>query len=193
MATNTLSFRFKGSRDYVQGGDVFDVLEQWLKKQGKYIQELNFRSFSANQLACVFTEPSENITAEGKAVDNDGTQTLFWLTETAEPVTERHPFDEDAITSHARIEGKVIEASNTAQYSVIEQIIALTKALNYSLTPDINGKWVFAQLRLKEALPESADNFSIRQKTLLGGRFSTQEIKLDNRVVGDIRFITSQS
>lgn len=193
MSTNELLFRFKGDRNYIHGSDIFDDLEQWLKKQGKYIQELSFRSFSDKHLACVFSEPADEIKAEGKALDSEGKQTLFWLIETSQPVVERYPFDEDAITSHAQITGKTIEASATDTYSVIEQVIALTKALNYSLTPDIDGKWVFGQLRLKETLPEEAQHFVIRQKTLLGGRFSTQEIKLDDRVVGDIRFITSKS
>lgn len=193
MKTNQLYFRFKGSRDYIHGSDVFDVLEQSLKLEGKHIQELTFRDFSANHLACVLIEPIADVKAEGKAVDSEGNKTLFWLIETDEPVTERYPFEENKITCHARIIGKTIEASNTEQFSVIEQIVALTKALNYSITPGVNGKWVFGQLRLQEALPGVVENFIIRQKALLDSRFSIHEIKLDNCVVGDIRFITSKS
>src|SRR5690606_38600721 len=132
-----------------------------------------------HNLDCVLTEPQQEVSAQGVALDSQGQPTPFWLIATTEPVSERYPFDEDAITCHAQIDGKTIAARNTAQYSVIEQIIALTKALNYSLNPDVNGKWVFGQLRLKEALPAAVEHLLIRQKTLLGGRFSTQEITLD--------------
>lgn len=188
-----LRFRFKGERNYVQGGDIFDALEAWFGDQEWQLLELSFRGFSRRQMCCVLDNPGEDIKAEGVVIDRNGQRAPFWLLETDEPVTERYPFDEDAITRHAQQDGKTISASATPGYSVIEQIIALTKALNYRLTPEVNGKWVFGQLRLNQPLPKNAEHFVIRQKTLLAGRFSVQEVALDGKVVGQIRFITSES
>lgn len=192
VESNKLHFRFKGSRNYVQGGDIFDALDRWFAEQGMRVLDIVFRGFTSNQLVCLMSEPEKAVTAEGSAVDKHGNRTPFWLVEAAEPVVERYPFDEEAITGHAKIAGKTIEADETSGYSVIEQIIALTKALNYSLVPEVKGKWVFGQLRLNEALPQKVVHYKIRQKTQLAGRFSVQEITLDGCVVGEIRFITSQ-
>lgn len=193
LDTNKLRFRFKGSRNYIQGGDIFNALEQLFSEHDKHVLELSFRHFSGNQMVCVLDNPGETAKAEGKAVSDDGSSTPFWLVESAEPVTDRYAFDEDAITGHAKIEGKIIEANATPAYSVIEQVIALTKALNYALAPEIKGKWVFGQLRLLTPLPKAVKRLRIRQKTLLAGRFSVQEIELDGVDVGQIRFITSES
>ena len=190
---NGLHFRFKGDRGYVQGGDIFDELHALLGKQAKQILELSFRGFSNRQMRCLFADPGQGSKAEGVAVDAAGLRQPFWLVETDQLVTERYPFDEDAITSHAQLDGKAISANATSGYSVIEQIIALTKALNYHITPSVNGKWVFGQLRLGQPLPQAATHFVIRQKTLLAGRFSVQEVELDGKLIGQIRFITSES
>lgn len=191
--SNKLYFRFKGGRDYIHGSDIFDALDAWFEESGQRVQELSFRHFSRNHLACVFDDPRDDITVEGKSVDEKGKQDPFWLVETPETVTERYSFDEEAITGHADIEGDTIEANATEGYSVIEQIIALTKALNYARTPDVDGKWVFGQLRLRAALPKEVACYRIRQKILLAGCFSVQEILLDGRAAGQIRFISSQS
>ncbi|WP_313290425.1 hypothetical protein [Stutzerimonas nitrititolerans] len=190
---DVLYFRFKGERNYVQGGDIFDALQVLFSKQDAQVLELSFRGFSSRQMRCLLDNPGTEYKAEGVVIDLTGQRLPFWLVETDQPVTERYAFDEDAITSHAQIDGKVISASATAGFSVIEQIIALTKALNYQIAPDINGKWVFGQLRLKQPLPQTAEHFLIQQKTLLAGRFSVQEVTLDGKVIGQIRFITSES
>jgi len=190
---SSLNFRFKGSRGYVQGGDIFDAVEALVGQQEKHVLELSFREFSHMHMKCVFYNPEEKAKAEGVTIDKEGRKERFWLIETKDAVTERYAFDEEAIVSCAHIDGKTLVAKATPGYSVIEQIIAHTKALNYQITPDIKGKWVFGQLRLSQPLPVSAEQFCICQKTLLAGRFSVQEITLDDQAVGQIRFITSES
>lgn len=187
-----LKFRFKGARNYIQGGDIFDVVEKALAGEGRHVIEMTFRHFSSHQLVLVPSDPGASAMTEGLALNHDGTRTPFWLVETDDPVTERYPFDEDAITRDARIDGRSILSAGVAQFSVIEQVIALTKALNYKRAPDVDGKWVFAQLRLAEPLPDAAKSYLIEQKTLLANRFSAQDIILDGKRYGEIRFITGK-
>lgn len=187
-----LHFRFKGARNYIQGGDIFDVVEKAFAEEDRHIVGLTFRHFSSRQLALAVSDPGAAAMTEGVVLNKDGTRSPFWLVETEVPVIERHPYDEDAITRGARIEGKSIHADGVTQFSVIEQVIALTKALNYQRAPDVDGKWVFAQLRLAGPLPVSAKRYQIQQKTLLANRFSTQDIILDGQHCGEIRFITGK-
>ena len=74
-------------------------------------------------------------------------------------------------------------------FSPIEELIALTKRLNYELTPDIDGKWVFGQMNLKCGLPDEYSQLRITRNCIVSGRFSVNDIKFDSKHVGDIRFI----
>ena len=58
-----LRFRFKGERNYVQGGDIFDALEAWFGDQEWQLLELSFRGFSRRQMCCVFDNPGVDIKA----------------------------------------------------------------------------------------------------------------------------------
>lgn len=187
-----LRFCFKGARNYVQGGDIFDVAEGWFKLRGQNILSIKFKHFTSEHLRCVLEDPGTVATAEGETIDAAGDRTSFWLVGTGEAVQRRREYDEDRITNPARIIEKRIESKQVSGFSVIEQIIGLTKALNYALSPQISGKWVFAQLCLSEPLPASANHILIRQKSLLANTFSTQQIFLDGKQVGEIRFVVAQ-
>jgi hypothetical protein len=189
--TITFHFRFKGQRNYVHGSDIFNALEVEFRPDGKHVSVLSFRHFAQNQLQAHFEKPgdSEGVVVEGQLRESAGREIPFWLTQTGEAVKDRYPFDEDAITGPAMIDGDTITAPGLAEFSVIEQVIALTKALNYAKSPDVSGKWVFGQLKLQQALPEAASRYLIRQKSLLANRFSVQTVVLDDIPVGEIRFI----
>lgn len=187
-----LQFQFKGERDYVHGTDIFDVLEDAFEARRVRILELNFRGFARHQMTCVFTEPGTAARVSGIAVDESGGRISFWLIEREEQITERYAFGEDAIADGAVVKNKSIRNELKDGFSVIEHVVALTKRLNYILTPDVQGKWIFGQLRLKRPLPPVARGVEIIQKSMLAGRFSVQEIILDGENVGRIHFITSE-
>ena len=61
--------------------------------------------------------------------------------------------------------------------------------LNYSVCPLEKGQWVFGQLDLAEPLTVEYQHMEIRMKNLLTGRFSINEVYVDGRPVGAMRFI----
>ena len=117
----------------------------------------------------------------------------FWIRETDEPVIDSYPFDEDAITSGAVLEAEIIRSGHANPYTVIENIIALTKKLNYALSPNINGKWLFGQIDLKKALPTEWDSIKIERTICVGTSFSRNRIVIDGGDCGEIRFIGGKS
>lgn len=87
------------------------------------------------------------------------------------------------------IDERTIRGKQTNPYSLIENIIALTKRLNYMLAPDVEGKWLFGQLDLKEALPNDWNDLVIARTVAVGNAFSRNRISIDGQEFGEIRFI----
>lgn len=191
-----LELRYKGDRNYLQGGDIVQFLEDnldtWLEGDGWWLSRLAFRRFARNQLDLVWEAPGDqrDAVAEGLFRRN-GNDRRFWLTESDRPVAGRYPFDEDALVAGAHIDGETREATLAAPegFRPIEAIVALTKKLNYVVTPDVEGKWVFGQIQLEGPLPRQFRTLGITMKSAVAGRFSVNRIDMDGRKAGVIRFI----
>ncbi|MFB1489889.1 MULTISPECIES: hypothetical protein [unclassified Thiocapsa] len=187
--------KFKGTRNYLQGGDIYNAIAEALSARfGGHLVRLAFKHFARNQCQLLFQHPAET----GKVMGNgtwqaaSGEMQRFWLCETDRPVTESYPFDEDAITAPAQLEGEAIVGHRSNDYSVIENVIALTKRLNYSLSPDVDGKWLFGQLDLTAGLPDTWQTIRIDRMVCVGDSFSRNRILIDGTDYGEIRFIGGQ-
>jgi len=128
------------------------------------------------------------LVAQGRASHADKDRS-FWIVESQQPATGRYDFDEDSVVAPAVRDGEEIVLEKRSNYTPIEEVIALTKRLSYELSPDIDGKWVFGQLNLSCALPNDYSSLRISRVSEIAGRFSVNNIFVDNHNVGDIRFI----
>lgn len=188
----TLYLKFKGSRSYLQGGDIYNAVSERLTERfDGYISRLIFRHFARRQMELLLDKPTDisNVVADGAWQTPDGPSLQFWLRETSQPVTESYPFDEDAISTPAVIHNTVIHGKRSNPYSLIENIIALTKKLNYALSPNVEGKWVFCQLDMKTKPPAEWKVIDITRKIAVGASFSRNSISIDGRDYGEIRFV----
>lgn len=188
----TLHLKYKGSRTYLHGSDIFNALvDLFSETNSGYLSKLVFKSFARNQIEVLLSQPGHDVSTLGNGVwkMTDGAEQRFWLRESREPVAESYPYDEDAITSKAIqvVESILLETQNA--YSTIENIIALTKHLSYLLTPDVDGKWLFGQIDLLQALPERWESIQINRKACVANAFSRNRIEIDGHDIGEIRFI----
>lgn len=193
--TIILKFEFKGSRNYIQGGDFVNRVDAYIREHvhGR-LMRMKFSSFTRAQCELHFSIPGTNkrIVAEGSYVDPAGSSNLFWLSETDQPVTGRREYDEELIVGDAVIDGEKISLSSSTPFTLIEDVIALTKMLNYRLSPDVNGKWVFGQLKLTEPMPDTHTDILVNRTAILAGKFSNNVVSIDGRVIGDLRFIVAR-
>ncbi|MCT7655661.1 ketoacyl-ACP synthase III [Oceanimonas sp. NS1] len=113
----------------------------------------------------------------------------FWVVEESRAVIGRYPFDEDGLVEPAIIEGNTIKITSLNQYNTIENVVALTKRINYKLSPDVDGKWVFGQVELIQKLPERFSTLEIVRVSERANKFSCNAIKIDGNEIGEIRFI----
>ena len=187
-----IELKYKGNRTYLQGGDIFNALmESFLQIGDGFISRLVLKSFAINQIKVLHKAPDRDkgILGNGLWKYTDGSEQRFWLQETEEPVTDSYSFNEDAITDEATLSGEAILLEMQNEYTLIENIIALTKRLNYLLSPDVRGKWLFGQIDLHRALPEYWKLIEIERKICVGNSFSRNIIQIDGDVYGEIRFI----
>jgi hypothetical protein len=188
----TLYLKYKGSRNYLQGGDIYNAIDDLLSARfSGHLACLVFKRFARNQIELQFEKPDDS----SRLVGHGTWQILpadvveFWMQETTQHVTDSYPFQEECITQPAEVEGTMIRGRRENAYSLIENIIALTKCLNYALTPDVDGKWLFGQLNLEKALPTEWDEIVVRRGVDVGNRFSRNQIEIDGEGFGEIRFI----
>ncbi|MDP1859620.1 MAG: hypothetical protein Q8K82_13175 [Gemmatimonadaceae bacterium] len=185
---------FKGARSYIQGGDVVnrlqDVTPDLLGDPGLWVSSIAFRRFT--HLDCrVSADPPdrERLVADVWVTGTTGTKTSLWLEETDAAPAGRYEFNEQAIIASATCEGEEITAPRADFCSAVELAIALTKELNYRLSPEPDGRWVFGQLSLTERLPAAFSQLRVRRRSAIPGRFSVNELWFDGRFVGTMRFI----
>jgi hypothetical protein len=188
-----LGLGFKGERTYIQGGDIYNAIAATVSDADPtaFVEHLVFREFARRDCDLVREKPGNDavLIAQGRSRSNDGRHP-FWVTESQRDAVGRRPFDEDSITDAAVSAGSEIWSQQRSAYTPIEEIIALTKRLAYELTPEVEGKWVFGQIDLDGPLPTAYGKLVIVQKNLIAGRFSVNEITMDETVIGNIRFIT---
>ena len=193
-----LHLRYKGDRNYLQGGDFYNRINSMAPTitglDGAYLSQIVFRAFCRNDADICFYPPSSNniVVGSGDCVSGENFKKKFWIIESDRLVKERYPFDEARIVEPAAWTSTTITLSLKTGYTPIEEAIALTKALSYKTYPSVLGKWVFGQLDLKQPFQSEYGTIHIEQKTSFAGKFILNAIYQDNTFVGDIRFIVGK-
>lgn len=138
--------------------------------------------------------PSQEAHQVGNGIwrDDKGDEIRFWIVEGKEEVVSRYPFDEEKLIAPSHVSEGTITLDVYNEHSAIENIVALTKKLNNTLTPEINGKWVFGQIDLIKPLPPIFNQIKIIRTNERKGMFSCNQVVIDKELVGEIRFIVGQ-
>lgn len=192
-----LSTPFKGTRHYIHGTDLFNTAEAIAElvtgARGAHISKLTFTRFAYHQCDLVVspdaTDEASNQMGAGEFSLPDGSYQPFCLCEGTQAPLERRPYDEDGMVAAASYADQSATLQAPIQYSSIEAVIALTKVLNYRLSPPKVGKWVFGKIELTQALPAIQNYLTITRTKSVPGRFSVSEINIDGAKVGTIQFI----
>jgi hypothetical protein len=191
-----LAISYKGDRTYLQGGDFFNALMVTATEIGPdaFVDRLTFRRFACR--ACLVTtdqhvDPSKVIGQVRFRLPHDSSHQDAWLIESDIVVTDRRPFDEALLLANASLDvsRRYAQLPVRSIYTPIEDVIALTKHLNYAISPEVTGKWVFGQLDLFQPLDSSYIALEIQMQNLIANRFSVNHILTDGCRIGTIRFI----
>ena len=193
-----LTLRYKGSRDYLHGSDFFnalmDINEEITGHSDSFVDRLTFRHYARKMCEITNTKPNDPDKVVGQVrytVPDDKSHIKFWLVETDNSVADRYPFDETIILDEINLDQEKRSAvlAQRSVYTSIEDVIVLTKHLNYAISPITNGNWLFGQIDLTEPLTDYYQSLEIQMKNLIEGKFSVNDILIDDRQIGTIRFI----
>jgi hypothetical protein len=129
---------FKGERHYVHGTSLFDGAEAELRERfgdGAYISHLTIRRMA--RTACALVYHDEYMPGISKPVAS----LRYWdgrsfqkgiIEETGHAIVDRVAYPEADIVKDARIDGMAIHHAQRTRFTVVEEIVALTKAVAHS-------------------------------------------------------------
>lgn len=157
MTRGEVRFRFKGSRTYVQGPDLYERLLDNCG-DGRNVTDIQFSMHGfietpAGELVMTTDEAEFETLGEAPVqcrLSIDGQRRWVKLFPRADPpaVAERYDYDETLIIRQCRKEENSIRLAGTSPCSFIETVVAMNKQLLTLLFPDKPGQWVFSRIDL---------------------------------------------
>ncbi len=185
-----LDFCFKGSRKYVHGTDIFTKLTENYNNDMKNI-DLAFHAITVRNMTFFIEKPKNSeIKVTFRCLLNENKIKLFGI-ENNSSVNCQYEYMEEKIVENSLInipEENIILQTQT-EYSFIEHIVAMNKALVETLYSDVQGKWYFTRLQLKEFI--SMSDISSLQLTLKSNfqfKLTKSAILVNDLEVGFIYF-----
>lgn len=195
-----LTFCFKGSRDYVQGGDIFNEVIQIIKSREECQSNLNIDLIMRNVLRTnanlFFVEKTDDnsyklVNATINISCNTNRYEMI-LVENDIPINQRNDYFEEEIIKSVLFneDEKSISLGKSNYYTVIERIIALNKVLLNKLFPNHGRKWYFVKIKLRNWDINMNDSASLKLvfKKNLDFKLTDTIISVEGEQVGNIYF-----
>jgi hypothetical protein len=159
-----LKFCFKGSRNYVQGGDIYNAVSDWLAANGcadATALDLSMHRLCSQNLTGEISDVPDPVRGENDKLlvrfKSGGQAYTLLLRESGEPITGRNPYPEEDILKAASFDpdSRSISVSEPLPFTNIEIVVALNKELLKRLFPEVTGKWYFTRLQLDRPLGQT--------------------------------------
>ena len=150
-----VQFRFKGTRDYVQGPDLFNALVAIHRPEALRNIRFTVHGFVRNAHCEMFHARSREALADLADVkarasfDRDGVPQWVVLKESSTPgPVQRTDYDEARVVDRCEIRERSAVLMGASPYTFIETIVSMNKHLHQSVFPDAVGKWIFTGIDL---------------------------------------------
>lgn len=199
MNAQTLEFRFKGNRSYVQGPDIFNSVSKVAYSNDLgYISRLKFNFPLRSNAKFIEGNALEQFSndrfcATGMLTNINNSRCPFALLPLADSwVRDRYYYDEEEITNALAIneDSKSATLLSSTRYSLMEEIVASIKFINNTLCLPDSKKWLFTGISLKSPIPESRLNLPLKVvlRQLIANSFSRNEVFLGVDHLGTVDF-----
>ncbi len=183
-----LNLKFKGNRTYLQGPDIFSALVTFIPVTGSVYFQMN--RLIDRQIEIVKLPSSkiqlQDLSGVFKYWDNDNAIEIGIL-ESKEEITERYNYDEEAVISGATILDKEGTLPSSSEFSFIERVVALNKAMLQQSITENSVKWYFTTLELKY-VPNDGVSIRLSLVRQLGIRLILSSIEVDGFPIGTLGF-----
>lgn len=155
----SLNFKYKGSRTYLHGTDIFNEANKLLREEHS-LETINYFDMLIPKIV------KNNLDIEiyknkkvKKNIDAAVSITFKYhkdsyvclLKQTNRIVESRNEYPEHDIIKKSKLntDDKTIRLTNDSGFSNIENIVAMNKALLQAIYPTFKGKWLFTRLQLR--------------------------------------------
>jgi hypothetical protein len=195
MYTHDFNFRFpmtfKGERDYVTGADIVALAVERARPKGPW--RIDFREPVTHDLTGTWAsrEGLTYLRQRGIAdvvltCTEDGAERYFVFgQDRGRPVTDRIPYDEDAVLAGAVIDGDAISQEGGAG-TIYDRVVALNKRL-LDETVERHPWWKFTRLEC-DRVPRDVRSITILRTANMGALVHS-EIEADGKYLGMIDFM----
>ena len=181
----SLSVSFKGDRTYLQSADIFnEIVAHTGAMRGL---SLSFRHLLSHGLDAIDAGSCDDPSSFPARFRGDGVKGKIDLviSETGRTISERIPYDEEAVVQDSEIAGFSISSRSGGDASLMERIVALNKRLiHQTLKP--GKKLLFTNVILTELLPPDAP-LTLTLDAHLGSRLFRSSIHSGVKI-GEIAF-----
>lgn len=195
MKTKTLDIPLKGSRNYIQGPDLFNAAFETLAEEaggsaGEF--EIAFHRMAHKKVELVWdtdTAP-EDAFAAGSQSTQQG-RARYWMRELDAPLSGRQPYPEDEIVARMTFEEGFSQARLNKEfpYSDMEIWVSMIKAMHQRRFADAAGKWVFVRAKLWAYDPRHAPaSRRVELAATLGTKLTRNLVYLNDEKIGDVFF-----
>jgi len=190
-----LNLQYKGDRNYLQGGDIFNALTDELKaKFGSqaFVSSINYKDLFKQAVELIIAPADKALTGQKATFTGKNGDELIQgaLVETDVDVLGRTSYDESLVVDKCTFGENSISQEQRGGFSAMEEIVSITKALHQKMY-DIEGKWLFVQAGILEALVEDDGLYTVIIKSTVGQRYTRSIISKNGKEIGWIGFSLS--
>lgn len=196
MINKQVEFRFKGTRDYIHGTDMFNVIME-VREPPAALTNIRFfiHDFVRTTMCQLYiTESKKSLNGvEDIAVrcqmDIDGiTHWIAIVQDSKDNANERrYAYDESLFVSLCSIERDGIKLNLLSPYSFIETIVGMNKYMHQQLFPELIGKWIFTRIDMP-FFCDAHEKLALKIRHNMNNRLTKSDIEVDGKKVGDIFF-----
>lgn len=195
MQARSVTFKFKGARNYIHGTDMFNAIITGATSTTIKNIRFTIHDFVHTPICQIFLTDNKEDLNNVRGIcarcqcDENGITHWFALTglDGDENSGERYEYDEDRIVSLCALEQDKITLKEHSPFTFIETVVAMNKHMHQQLFLDAPGKWIFTKIDLDNVIGER-DNLALQLKHNMNFRLTKSDILLNNKKVGDIYF-----
>jgi hypothetical protein len=195
MEIKQVEFQFKGTRNYIQGPDLFNSMIDL----GYPIESLHDIRFTAHQF--VNSPVCELYLANDKEelghipdiyarCQLEARRKPYWIA--LKPIAtgntgKRRDYDEASLFSLCRCGDDTVRLTRRSPFTFIETIVSMNKYLHQQLFPDVVGKWIFTRVDLISGCSER-EHLELHFKHNMNYRLTKSDILVNGQKLGDLYF-----
>ena len=198
-----IQFRFKGRRNFVHGTDIYNCLLETLKDNfDSYPSQIRgsfHRLLKHNGILHIYSnreEFNQELLFAGFVLLINNGEYHAGLSSADTPVISSYDYDEQDVLDGQSFDDDTVKLAFNTSYTYIEQIVAMTKRLHFSLYPDVKEKWLFTKIRLQNKIDPRlfpGRELSVKAGKNFHNKLTQNMLALDNEPMGDIWFSSSET